>query len=108
MSSLQPRQFAVADLDHAAVRPLEAGHHHQQRRFAGPGRPEHGNRFAARNIEARPVEDVNARRALAKRQVHIIEAYDAVGQTEIPWKTCRNGPIVLHYAGKLEADHRRP
>ena len=44
-------QVLAGDDDGAGIRPLQPGHHHEQRRFAGTGRAEQANRLAAADIE---------------------------------------------------------
>ena len=65
---LGPELDAV-DLNFAFIWPLETGHDHEQRRFARPGWADEANRLTATNIERHILEDMNARGAVAKRQV---------------------------------------
>src|SRR5262249_3945570 len=50
-------------------RPLEARHHHQQRRLAGARRTDQADRLAAPDLERDVLENVHTRRAGAERQV---------------------------------------
>ena len=62
-------QFLAGDQRGAGVRPLQSGHHHQQRRFAGAGRAEEADRLAAAYIEVDLSQDMDAGSAAAERQV---------------------------------------
>ena len=62
-------QFLSGDDDGAGIRPLQSGHHHQQRRFAGAGRAEEANRLAAAYIEVDLSQDMDAGGAAAERQI---------------------------------------
>ena len=62
-------QLLAGDDDGAGVRPLQSGHHHQQRRFAGAGRAEEANRLATAYIEVDLSQDMDAGGAAAERQV---------------------------------------
>ena len=47
--------------------PFEAGHHHQQRRFAGARRADQADRLAAPYIQLDVLEDMNPGGGLAQR-----------------------------------------
>ena len=57
-----PPDVAVRGRDPARVRPADAGQDREQRRLAGPVRPEHGQQLARRHVEAHVPEGDRARR----------------------------------------------
>ena len=52
-SSSSADKVRPVDDDAAGIRPLEPGHHHEQRRLAGPGRPDEADRLAAADRRGR-------------------------------------------------------
>ena len=84
-------QFLAGDDDGAGIRPLQSGHHHQQRRFAGAGRAEEADRLATAYIEVDLSQDMDAGGAAAERQADAGER-DGVASGRI----ARN---VVHIAG---------
>ena len=77
MAAAEARQRVLVELvqvlaghrHRAGVGPLQPGHHHQQRGFAGAGRPDQANRLAAAYIEVDVFEDMNAGGALPEREI---------------------------------------
>ena len=67
-SSSVPRSVA-GDLHGAGVRPLQPGHHHQQRRFARAGRADEADRLAAAYMQVDVLEDMHPGGAAAERQI---------------------------------------
>jgi len=66
-------QFRSGDGYVAFVRPLQAGHDHQERRFAGPGWPDKPDRASLRNVEVNAFEDVNPSGTFAEADVYAVE-----------------------------------
>ena len=66
---VQRDEIDAADRHASGVGPLQPRHHHQQRRFAGTGRADEANCLASAYIQVDVFEDMNARRALAERQI---------------------------------------
>ena len=71
------------DLDRAAVRALQSGHHHQQRRFAGARGTERGRPPRPTYIEGDVAQDMDAGGAAAERQIDAAE-YDGVAGERMP------------------------
>ncbi len=59
------------DLHLARVGPLQTGQNHQQRRFAGAGRADDADAFAARHVEVDSLENMHRAPALAERQMNL-------------------------------------
>ncbi len=57
---VEPTQFFACDPDMARIRPLEAGHDHQQGRFPRAGRADETHRLARRDLKRYLLEDMNA------------------------------------------------
>src|SRR6185437_4463475 len=57
------------DLDLAFVRPLEAGHDHEQRRFARAGGADDSRRLALADCQRDVAQDMHARRAAAETEI---------------------------------------
>ena len=66
---VEPVETLSVDLDRPAVRPLEPGDRHQQRRFARARRSDEADRLAAPYIERDTLEDMHAGRAAAETQI---------------------------------------
>ena len=66
----------AGDADAAVVGRFEAGDDHQQRRFARPGRPEDGDRFAARDSKVDAAQHLDARGALAEGKIDALQFDD--------------------------------
>src|SRR5258707_6802735 len=88
---VEPLQLLSGDDDGAGVRPLQSGHHHQQRRLSGAGWAEEANRLATAYIEVDLSQDMDAGGAAAERQVDAGKR-DGVASERI----ARN---VVHVAG---------
>ena len=80
---VEPVQFFAGDQDRAGVRPLQPGHHHQQRRFARARRTEHADRLAAPYIQVDVAQDVDAGGAAAERQINAAK-HDGVAGERMP------------------------
>src|SRR6185312_671783 len=57
------------DLDLALVRPLEAGHDHEQRRFARAGRADNSRRLALADCQRDVAQDMHASRSAAETEI---------------------------------------
>ena len=68
-SSSSVLRFSPATVTGAGIGPLQPGHHHQQRRFAGAGRADQADRLAAAYMQIDVLEDMDARRAPAEREI---------------------------------------
>ena len=80
-------QQLAGDADRARIDPFQAGDHHQQRRFAGPGRADDAGRLAACDVEADPLQDMHQRGALAEGQRHVLQRNDGFchGKSALYW-----------------------
>ena len=74
-------EVGVGDSNPPAIRPFQAGHYHEERRLAGARRTDQAHRLPGRHRQADAPQDVDPRRASAKRQVDISERDDGFGQT---------------------------
>ena len=70
---VEPAEVRAGHHDRAGVGALEAGHHHQQRRFARARRTDQADRLAAPYIQVDVLEDMDAGRAAAERQIDAAE-----------------------------------
>ena len=73
-------QIFAGDHDRAGVGPLQPGHHHQQRRFARSGRPQHANGLATAYMEVDVAQDMDAGGPAAERQIDAGKRDDVVGE----------------------------
>ncbi len=65
------RQLLAGYPDRAGVRPLQAGHYHEERRFAGAGRTDQGDRLTLANLERHFLQDMYARGARAELKIDV-------------------------------------
>ena len=68
-SSFSCAELDAVDLDLAFVRPLEAGHDHEQRRFARAGRADYADRLAFADCQRDVAQDMHASRAAAETEI---------------------------------------
>ena len=66
---VQRAELDAVNLDLAFVRPLEAGHDHEQRRFARAGRADDADRLAFADCQSDVAQDMHASRAAAETEV---------------------------------------
>ncbi len=62
-------QVDACDRHRPAVGTFEARHHHQERRFAGAGRPHQANGLAAAYMQVNVFKDMNAGRPVPERKI---------------------------------------
>ncbi len=80
---IEAAQILTGDRNRPRVGPLQSGHHHEQRRLAGAGRPEQANRLAAAYIERDVAQDVDVGSTAAERQVDAAK-HDGVAGDRMP------------------------
>ena len=99
MPTLRPRKRASAssssgteifagDCDRAGIGPLQPGHDHQQRRFAGAGRADQADRLAAAYMEVDVLEDMYAGGAAAERQIDAGQRDRRVARRRSRYRSC--------------------
>src|SRR5579871_1206585 len=64
---VEPAQFLAGNSHAARIRPLKAGHDHQQRRLPGARRADEPHRLAGGNLKRNLLEDMNARSTCTER-----------------------------------------
>ena len=66
---VQGAELDAVDLNFAFIWPLEAGHDHEQRRFAGAGGPDDADRLAFADCQIDIAQDMHTSRAAAETEV---------------------------------------
>ncbi len=77
---VEPLQLLAVDLHRAGIRPLQPGHHHEERRLAGARRAQQANSLAAPYMKVDVAQDMNAGGAAAERQVDPAEHDGVAGE----------------------------